>query len=95
MRIKLLCVVIFCILVLGCDEANDAATDYSKTMIKTLDTAQKIKYTTGMQQLIRMYKIENNKLPNSLDDLKEVPKLPESWSWVYDNKTGKIDIAKK
>ncbi|WP_372367152.1 hypothetical protein [Candidatus Uabimicrobium sp. HlEnr_7] len=95
MHIRLMCLIIFCILFLGCDETKNTATDYSKTMIKTLDAAQKIKYTTSIQQLIRMYKIENSKWPSKLDDLKEIPELPEGWVWVYDNKAGKVDIAKK
>ena len=42
-----------------------------------------------------MYQVENNKWPNSLDDLKEVPKLPDGWSWKYDNTNGKVDIVKQ
>ena len=86
-----ICVVLF----LGCDDVNKTSSDYGKTMVKTLDAAKKIKYTSGVQQLIRMYQVENNKWPNSLNDLKDVPELPEGWNWKYDNTTGKVDIVKQ
>ena len=67
----------------------------STFQVISYNTAKKIQYTSGVQQLIRMYQVENNKWPNSLDDLKEVPKLPDGWSWKYDNTNGKVDIVKQ
>ncbi|BBM82315.1 hypothetical protein [Candidatus Uabimicrobium amorphum] len=89
------CICLCAFLMVGCDDVNKTSTNYAKTMVKTLDTAKKIQYTSGVQQQVRMYQVENNKWPNSLNDVKEVPQLPEGWEWKYDNKTGKVDIVKK
>ena len=52
-----------------------------------------------LQQAIQYYQIENGKFPESLeallasDHLTRMPKVPYKTKFVYDSKSGKVDLA--
>jgi hypothetical protein len=72
---------------------------YVRVNLDGLNKAKKVAGLTQLQQSIQVFKIEKERYPESLEELKEyrggaeLPVLPKFYEYVYDPETGTIDVV--
>lgn len=76
----------------------NAPEKYGETMGKAMKRSKVLTEVLPLKQTIDAFYIQEGRYPKSLQELvdrgyiKELPKLPEGKKFVYDSKTGIVDI---
>jgi len=74
---------------ISCDREEKG---YLSHTIEQKARMQKIVFVKQAQDAIQMYRVQNNKWPSSLEEIQNLPQLPQNWEWIYDNTKGTIEI---
>lgn len=100
-------VILFLFFIIGCSKKKEqeltplnAPREYGKIMERAMKKAKSMDSIIYLRNKIHTFQLQEGRYPYSLDELiekgyinkEEMPKPPEGMQFVYDPKTGKVEV---
>ncbi|MCM8809830.1 MAG: hypothetical protein NC917_00925 [Candidatus Omnitrophica bacterium] len=99
--------IVFLFFIIGCGKKKEqeltplnAPMEYGKIIERTMKKAKAMDSIIYLRNKINTFQLQEGRYPKSLDELiekgyinkEEMPKPPEGMQFVYDPKTGKLEV---
>ena len=89
--LALLLILVFLAGLAGCE----GDPGYVQNTIDKKKEAEKKIWLITARHALDLYRAQQQKWPEKLQEVPGIPKLPEPLSWIYNNKTGQIIIGER